>query len=195
MVEEFRAFVPALKDDLSKLSNGPTALSYNETDRRLDFTPLSDYLVQRGAGPLIRAVLDVAYTIEFGREINRQSALALLFFIATNKRQAFTPFGVFSDERFHIVEGNDAVATAMAAGLPQPVQAGPSPAARGTPGRRPRAPELRHRGRHGRDRARRRGADAARTDDARRSSSPPASRCRPATATRSTSSTTAPTRR
>jgi monoamine oxidase len=124
VVEEFRAFVPALKDDLSKLSNGPTALSYNETDRRLDFTPLSDYLVQRGAGPLIRAVLDVAYTIEFGREINRQSALALLFFIATNKRQAFTPFGVFSDERFHIVEGNDAVAQAMAAGLPQPVRLG-----------------------------------------------------------------------
>jgi len=124
VVEEFRAFVPALKDDLSKLSNGPTAQSYNETDRQLDFTPLSDYLVQRGAGPLIRAVLDVAYTIEFGREISRQSALALLFFIATNKRQAFTPFGVFSDERFHIVEGNDAVAKAMAAGLPQPVMLG-----------------------------------------------------------------------
>ena len=124
VVEEFRAFVPALKDDLSRLSNGPTALAYNETDRRLDFTPLSDYLVQRGAGALIRAVLDVAYTIEFGREINRQSALAMLFFIATNKRQAFTPFGVFSDERFHIVEGNDAVAQGMAAGLPQPVRLG-----------------------------------------------------------------------
>ena len=124
MVDEFRAFVPALKDDLSRLSNGPTAQSYNETDRRLDFTPLSDYLVQRGAGPLIRAVLDVAYTIEFGREISRQSALAPLFFIATNKRQAFTPFGVFSDERFHIVEGNDAVATRMASGLPSPVRLG-----------------------------------------------------------------------
>ncbi|MES2990635.1 MAG: FAD-dependent oxidoreductase [Pseudomonadota bacterium] len=124
VVEEFRGFVPALRDDLSKLSNGPTALSYNQTDRRLDFTPLSDYLVQRGAGPLIRAVLDVAYTIEFGRDINRQSALAMLFFIATNKRQAFTPFGVFSDERFHIVEGNDAVAQSMAAALPQAVRLG-----------------------------------------------------------------------
>lgn len=124
VVEEFRAFVPALKDDLSRLSNGPTALAHNAFDRQLDFMPLSDYLVQRGAGPLLRAVLDVAYTIEFGREIRQQSALALLFFIATNKRQAFTPFGVFSDERFHIVEGNDAVATRMAAGLPAPVQFG-----------------------------------------------------------------------
>ena len=124
VVDEFRAFVPALKDDLGKLSNGPTALSHNEADRRLDFTPLSDYLVQRGAGPLIRAVLDVAYTIEFGREISQQSALALLFFVATNRRQAFTPFGVFSDERFHIVEGNDAVPQRMAAALPQPVRLG-----------------------------------------------------------------------
>lgn len=124
VVEEFRAFVPALKDDLSKLSNGPTASASNETDRRLDFTPLSDYLVQRGAGPLLRAVLDVAYTIEFGREISRQSALSMLFFVATNRRQAFTPFGVFSDERFHIVEGNDTVATRMAAGLPSPVRLG-----------------------------------------------------------------------
>lgn len=124
VVEELRAFVPALKHDLSKLSNGPTALSYNETDRRLDFTPLSEYLVQRGAGRLLRAVLDVAYTIEFGREISRQSALALLFFIAANRRRAFTPFGVFSDERFHIVEGNDAVAKGMAAGLLRPVTLG-----------------------------------------------------------------------
>ncbi len=124
VVEEFRAFVPALKDDLNKLSNGPSAASWNETDRRLDFTPLSDYLVQRGAGPLIRAVLDVAYTIEFGRETSQQSALAMLFFIATNRRQAFTPFGVFSDERFHIVEGNDTVATRLAAGLPSPVRLG-----------------------------------------------------------------------
>jgi monoamine oxidase len=124
VVEEFRAFVPALKEDLNKLSNGPTAFAANETDRRLDFTPLSDYLVQRGAGPLLRQVLDVAYTIEFGREIHRQSALSLLFFIATNRRQAFTPFGVFSDERFHIVEGNDTVATRMAAALPSQVLQG-----------------------------------------------------------------------
>jgi len=116
--------VPALKDDLGKLSNGPTAFAFNDTDRRLDLTTLSDYLQSRGAGPLISAVLNVAYTIEFGREINRQSALSMLFFIATNRRQAFTPFGVFSDERFHIVEGNDTVATRMADGLPSPVMLG-----------------------------------------------------------------------
>lgn len=124
VVEEFRAFVPAMKADLTRLSNGPTAFAFNAADRTLDFTPLSDYLSSRGAGPLLRAVLDVAYTIEFGREISRQSALSLLFFAAANRRQAFTPFGVFSDERFHIVEGNDAVATGLATALPQPVRLG-----------------------------------------------------------------------
>lgn len=124
VVEEFRAFVPALKDDLSRLSNGPTAFAFNAFDRQLDFTPLSDYLVQRGAGPLLRAVLDVAYTIEFGRPIAQQSALSLLFFIAANKRSNFTPFGVFSDERFHVVEGNDAIASRLAAGLPEAVRLG-----------------------------------------------------------------------
>ncbi|MFZ9407945.1 MAG: flavin monoamine oxidase family protein, partial [Burkholderiaceae bacterium] len=102
----------------------PTALAYNAADRQLDFTTLADYLSSRGAGPLIRSVIDVAYTIEFGREISRQSALSMLFFIATNRRQAFTPFGVFSDERFHIVEGNDTLATRMAADLPSPVRLG-----------------------------------------------------------------------
>lgn len=124
VVEEFRAFVPALKDDLARLSNGPTADASNDHDRRLDFTPLADYLRQRGAGPLIRQVLDVAYTIEFGRETSQQSSLAMLFFIAANRRRAFTPFGVFSDERFHIVEGNDAVPQRMAAGLARPVELG-----------------------------------------------------------------------
>lgn len=124
VVDEFRAFVPAMKHDLTRLSNGPTAFAWNDTDRQLDFTTLEDYLVLRGAGPLIRAVLDVAYTIEFGRETDRQSALALLFFVATNRRQAFTPFGVFSDERYHIVEGNDEVPRRLAAALPQPVSLG-----------------------------------------------------------------------
>ena len=124
VVEEFRAFVPALKDDLSRLSNGPSALAYNAYDRELDFMPLSDYLIRRGAGALLRSVLDVAYTIEFGREISQQSALSMLYFIASNRRQAFTPFGVFSDERFHIVEGNDVLATRMAADLPSAVRLG-----------------------------------------------------------------------
>jgi monoamine oxidase len=122
IVEHFRAFVPAMRRDLTRLSAAPSALSFNAFDEMLDWMPLSRYLDSRGASPLLRAVLDVAYTIEFGRSIDRQSALALLYFVAVNRRRAFTPFGVFSDERFHVVEGNDAVPRAMAAGLKAPPQ-------------------------------------------------------------------------
>ncbi len=124
VVAEYRDLTAAMTDDLRRLSNGPTADAHNEFDGQLDLIPLSRYLDSRGAGPLIRQVLDVAYTIEFGRQIDRQSSLAFLFFAQASRRSRFTAFGVFSDERFHIVEGNDAVATGLEGGLPQPVAFG-----------------------------------------------------------------------
>jgi monoamine oxidase len=117
VVDELRAFVPAMQADIKKLSP-PTALSYTEADRVLDYTTLRDYLASRGAGPLIRAVLDVAYTIEYGLETSQQSCINLLLFIHADRRSKFRPFGVFSDERFHVVEGNDRIAQGLADSLP-----------------------------------------------------------------------------
>jgi monoamine oxidase len=124
VVEEYRALVAAMNDDLQRLSNGPTADAFTAFDRQLDLTTLRDYLRLRGAGPLISQVIDVAYTIEFGREIDRQSALSFLFFAKASRSAVFKPFGVFSDERFHIVEGNDRIADGLAALLPAPVALG-----------------------------------------------------------------------
>jgi monoamine oxidase len=124
VVEEYRALVAAMGQDLQRLSNGPTADAYTAFDRQLDFTSLKDYLRNRGAGALISQVVDVAYTIEFGREIDRQSALSFLFFAKASRSSVFKPFGVFSDERFHVVEGNDRVATGLAGLLPAPVALG-----------------------------------------------------------------------
>jgi monoamine oxidase len=124
VVEQYRVFVDAMVDDLRRLSSGPTADAFTAFDRELDFTTLKDYLRTRGAGSLIAQVIDVAYTIEFGREIDRQSALAFLFFAKASRSSVFKPFGVFSDERFHIVEGNDRIATGLAGLLPTPVALG-----------------------------------------------------------------------
>jgi monoamine oxidase len=117
VVEELRAFVPALQADMRKLSP-PTADSFTADDKILDYTNLKDYLATRGAGPLIRKVLDVAYTIEYGLDIEQQSCLNLLLFIHADRRAKFRPFGVFSDERFHVVEGNDRIAKGLADSLP-----------------------------------------------------------------------------
>ncbi|MFN0313730.1 MAG: flavin monoamine oxidase family protein [Burkholderiales bacterium] len=113
VVEEFRQFVPAMKADLRDLGQ-PIADSFSQDDRRLDLTSLADYLASRGAGPLIRQVIDVAYTIEYGLDISKQSCLNFLLFIHADRRSKFHPFGVFSDERFHVTEGNDAITQGLA---------------------------------------------------------------------------------
>ena len=123
VVDEFRAFVPAMRADLRTLGR-PTADKFSAADRRLDLTTLSDYLASRGAGRLIRQLIDVAYTIEYGLETSRQSCLNFLLFIHADRRSKFHPFGVFSDERFHVVEGNDAIAQGLADRIPGQVSLG-----------------------------------------------------------------------
>jgi monoamine oxidase len=124
IVDEYRDFVAAMRDDLQASSGAPTADSHNTADIELDNTSLAEYLVSRGAAPKIKKAIDEAYVAEYGREIAEQSCLNFLLFIHADKRSKFTPFGVFSDERYHVVEGNDAIATGIAATLPRPVETG-----------------------------------------------------------------------
>jgi monoamine oxidase len=124
VVDEFRAFVPAMRADLRRLSGSPTAERHNAADEELDRTSLGEYLVTRGAGPIAKAAISAAYLAEYGRETDEQSALNFLLFIHADRRAKFTPFGVFSDERWHIVDGNDRIAEGLAARLPRPVDLG-----------------------------------------------------------------------
>ena len=115
IVDELRALVAAMRDDLRTVGN-PTADSFTPADVVLDRTNLRDYLESRGAGKLIKKVIDVAYTIEYGLEIDQQSCLNFLLFIHADRRSTFTPFGT-SDERYHIIGGNQQVPASLAAGL------------------------------------------------------------------------------
>ena len=116
VVDELRALVDAMRDDLRTVGN-PTADSFTPADAVLNFTSLQEYLETRGAGPLIKAVVDVAYTIEYGLEIDKQSCLNFLLFIHADRRSKFLPFGVFSDERYHVVGGNQQIPAGLAAAL------------------------------------------------------------------------------
>jgi monoamine oxidase len=122
-VDEFRAFVDAMHADLRTLTS-PTADSFTAADELLDRMTLAEYLVSRGAGPLARQALDVAYEIEYGRPISEQSSLNMLLFIHADRRSRFQPFGVWSDEKYHVVEGNQAIAEGLAARFPRPVERG-----------------------------------------------------------------------
>jgi monoamine oxidase len=116
VVDEYRAFVDAMRDDL-RLVAEPTADRFTPDEARLDRMSLAEYLDARRPGALIRKVLETAYTIEYGVEPGAQSALAFLQFIHADRRSRFKPFGIFSDERFHVVEGNQSIPVRLAAQL------------------------------------------------------------------------------
>jgi monoamine oxidase len=124
LVDEYRAFVPAMRNDLRTLSGEPTAANHTPADEMLDRTSLEQYLESRGAGPLIKSVIEQAYKAEYGSEIDEQSCLNFLLFIHADRRSKFTPFGVFSDERYHVVRGNDRIVEGLSNGLPGQLQLG-----------------------------------------------------------------------
>lgn len=115
VVAEYRLLVPRLRADLKTTSGAPTFFAHTAGDRALDQIDLATYLATRAADlPLIRKVLTVAYEGEYGLDAAEQSCLNLLLFIHADRRSWFQPWGVFSDERYHLVDGNDGIVAGLA---------------------------------------------------------------------------------
>ena len=129
VIDEFREFVAVMRADLRRLSSEVTASSPTADDVILDNTSLADYLDGHNAAgvsaaPVARAAITSAYLGEYGLETGEQSCLNFLLFIHADRRSKFTPFGVFSDERYHVVDGNDRIAERLTQSLPRPVDLG-----------------------------------------------------------------------
>jgi monoamine oxidase len=123
IVDELRAFVPRMRADLQTLSAAPTFFDKTPADVALDQVSLREYLVTRGASPLLTEVICEAYEAEYGLAADQQSCLNLLYFIRINRQSKFEPFGV-SDERYHLLNGNEAVPRAIADRLGSQVRYG-----------------------------------------------------------------------
>lgn len=123
VVDQYRAFVAAMRADTQQLSAAPTADAYTPADRQFDLMDLRTYLETRGAGPVIKAAIIAAYEAEYGLTVDQQSCLNFLYFIRANRRSRFEPFGV-SDERYHLVGGNQQIPREIAARLPGQVRYG-----------------------------------------------------------------------
>lgn len=123
VVEAYRAFVPQMRADLREIGS-PTALSFTAAEAALDRVSLAEYLETRGASRLLYQVLEQAYGIEYGIDIGEQSCLAFLMFAHADRRSRFRPYGVFSDERFHVRAGNDAIAQGLHGTLLRPAELG-----------------------------------------------------------------------
>jgi len=129
VVDQFRQFVPIMKEDIRRLSGEVSALAFTPNDRRQDLISLQDYLEGNNAagvaaGQLVREVIRVAYTIEYGLEAFEQSSINFLHFIHADNRSEFKPWGVFSDERYHIIGGNDQIVSRLAAELASIIEFG-----------------------------------------------------------------------
>jgi monoamine oxidase len=113
-----------MQPDLKAISGAASFYSSNEADRYFDGLDLASYFASRCSGyPLVEAVLNEAYLAEYGLETSRQSTLNFLGFMRLNKQSKFEPFGV-SDERFHLLDGNDGIAQGIASRLTGPVLTG-----------------------------------------------------------------------
>jgi monoamine oxidase len=129
VVDEFRDFVAAMQADLRTLSNEVTADHHTDTDEMLDNTNLLAYLEGANGGGLsagfvAKSAIIEAYKAEYGLEADRQSCLNFLLFIHADKRSKFTPFGIFSDERYHVIGGNDLITEGLAQALVGQIQLG-----------------------------------------------------------------------
>lgn len=113
VVEQFRVLVARMREDLRRIGE-PTAASHTPDDVHFDYLNLREYLETRQAGPLAFKAIEQAYVAEYGLEIEEQSCLAFLQFIHADRRSKFTPFGPFSDERYHVIGGNEQIAHGLA---------------------------------------------------------------------------------
>lgn len=121
VVDQMRVLVARMRPDLQSLSSAPSFFSHSASDLLLDHTSLEEYLATRGPDlPLATAAMKEAYVAEYGREPSEQSCLNMLLFFHLDRRSSFDPFAT-SDERFHLVGGNDAIATGIADRLPGPI--------------------------------------------------------------------------
>lgn len=115
VAHEFEPVRVALLKDLAELEEGEITWRTSRNAIRLDALTLTEWFDAHDVSGVIRDVLDLAYTAEYGLECSEQSALNLLTMIGTEARR-FELFGS-SDERFHIRGGNDQVVSGLAAAL------------------------------------------------------------------------------
>ena len=117
-------FQPVYKVLRQQIQDAPFPTLYNSytpAGYQLDHTSLYDWIEQYvpgGHSSNMGQLLDVAYNEEYGRETNLQSSLNLVYLLGFQASPGnFSIFGA-SDERYHIIGGNQQLPQAIANSLP-----------------------------------------------------------------------------
>lgn len=123
MIQYFIPLAQKIEADVAALGDEEINFrSQNQTAINLDKTSIAQYLDQAQINPILKDLLEVAYTIEYGREAEEQSCFNLLFLLGTGTDK-LELFGE-SDERFQIIGGNDQVPQRLAQQLANSIETG-----------------------------------------------------------------------
>jgi monoamine oxidase len=119
MTDDIKAAWQKIHSDVSAASYPTTFEISTERGRELDRMSIVDWIEETFAGGIasrIGQLLDVAYNIEYGAECSEQSALNLLYLLGYSGQGQFRVFGP-SNEKYHVVGGNDLIVDRLAAKL------------------------------------------------------------------------------
>jgi len=119
MTDDIKAAWQKIHADVSAASYPTTFEISTERGRELDNMSIVDWIEETFEGGInsrIGKLLDVAYNIEYGAECTEQSSLNLLYLLGYRGQGQFRVFGP-SNEKYHVVGGNDQITDRLAASL------------------------------------------------------------------------------
>ena len=119
MTDDIKAAWQKIHADVSAASYPTTFELSTARGRELDNMSIVDYIEETfedGIDSRIGKLLNVAYNIEYGAECTEQSALNLLYLLAYSGQGQFRVFGP-SNEKYHVVGGNDQITDRLASRL------------------------------------------------------------------------------
>ncbi|MCA5894851.1 FAD-dependent oxidoreductase [Isoptericola sp. NEAU-Y5] len=122
--DDLREILPQAQSDAAAAGFPILYTGYTPRARELDLMSIRQWIdayVPGGSTSRLGRLLDVAYTIEYGADIDAQSSLNLvnLFGYSTDEHPEL--FGE-SDEVYHVAGGNDQIVTRLADALPGQIE-------------------------------------------------------------------------
>ena len=126
MTDDIKAAWQKIHADVSAASYPTTFEISTERGRELDKMSIVDWINETFEGGIesrIGQLLDIAYNIEYGAECTEQSSLNLLYLLGYRGQGQFRVFGA-SNEKYHVVGGNDQITDRLAAKLPGQITTG-----------------------------------------------------------------------
>ena len=122
LITDFAPLATKIRADLRAIGNNIDYQDFTETAERLDNLSIAEYVEGAETSIIVKQLLRIACTTEYGRDVDEQSALNLLFLIGSEADS----FGLYgdSDKRYQIEGGNSQIINRLAGQLSGSIEAG-----------------------------------------------------------------------